>query len=66
MTHIDENTNAKYCSICKNRVAMAEALHSSTFVCDQCVDKIGNIYKDYEIVKTEGIYDGNMQTSKLQ
>ena len=66
MPHIDENTNAKTCPICKNRVAMAEALFNTTYVCEQCMVKLSNTMKSYEVVKTEGIYDGSMQTSKLQ
>ena len=66
MGHIDENINGEYCKICKNRVAMPEALFSSTYVCEQCMVKLSNTMKSYEVVKTEGIYDGSMQTSKLQ
>ena len=45
---------------------MAEALFNTTYVCEQCMVKLSNTMKSYEVVKTEGIYDASMQTSKLQ
>ena len=66
MAHIDENTSAEYCSICKNRVAMVEALFNSTYVCEQCMVKLNDTLKNYEIVKSEGIYNDKMQERKMQ
>ena len=67
MGHIDENINGEYCSVCKRRVAMPEALFNSTYVCEQCMVKLNNTPKNYEVVKTEGLNDAeNMQASKLQ
>ena len=67
MAHNDENINGKYCKICKNRVAMVEALFGSTYVCEQCMVKLSNTFNNYEVVKTEGINDAeNMQANKLQ
>lgn len=66
MLHVDENINGEYCKICKNRVAMVEALFNTTYVCEQCMVKLSNTLNNYEVVKTEGIYNANMQTNKLQ
>ena len=66
MGHIDENINGEYCKICKNRVAMVEALFNTTYVCEQCMVKLSNTFNGYEVVKTEGVYDAkNMQANKL-
>ena len=73
MAHNDENINGKYCKICKNRVAMVEALFNTTYVCEQCMVNLATTLKNYEVVKTEGMNDDGkkqgskkMQANKLQ
>jgi len=67
MAHIDENINGKYCQLCKNNLAMVEALFNTTYICEQCMVKMSKTLNTYEIVKVEGFGNDrkNMQNNEL-